>query len=85
MIKIYYTERFDKFVKQFQKDKQDLIKKIIEGYCDHKIPLPRPKQSAIIKEIQKVAIHEVGIVIFYVDLDDTWLVLNGVKMFDRVA
>ena len=85
MIKIYYTENFDEFVKKFPKEKQDLIKKIIEDYCDHNILLPRPKSSAISGEIQKVAILPANVVIFYLELDDTWLILTGVEMFERVA
>ncbi len=65
MIKIYYTENFDKFVKKFPKERQDLIKKTIEDYCDHNVLLPRPKSSAITGEIQKVAILPANVVIFY--------------------
>jgi len=85
MIKIYYTEYFDEFVKKFPKARQDLIKKIIEDYCDHNVLLPRPKPSAIMDEIQKVGILQANIVIFYLELDDTWVILTGVEMFERVA
>jgi len=85
MIKIHYTQYFDDFLNEFNTTTQDLIKKIITDYCDNKILLPRPKSSSLKKEIQKVALPDVGIVIFYLDLDDVWLILNGVKMFDRVA
>jgi len=85
MIQIHYTEYFVEFVGQFPKEKQELIKKIIEDYCDHKKLLPRPKASAISKEIQKVAIHEADIVIFYVDYSVSWLILKGVKIHERAA
>jgi len=85
MIKIYYTEYFNEFVGQFTEDKKNLIKKIIVDYCDHKKLLPRPKASSISKEIQKVAIDEAEIIIFYVDLGDAWLILNGVKIHRRAA
>jgi len=85
MIKIYYTDDFDEFVKKFPQEKQDLIKKIIEDYCDHNVLLPRPKPSAITKEIQKVLLLHANVVIFYVVLDDTWLILTGVEVFERVA
>ena len=85
MIKILYTENFNKFVKKFSDEKQKLIKKIIEDYCDHKKLLPRPKASAIRKEIKKVALYEADVVIFYLELDDAWLILTGVENFERAA
>jgi len=85
MITIVYTEYFDTFLNEFDKEKQELIKKIIKDYCDHKILLPRPKSSSIKKDIQKVALHDANVIIFYVVLDDSWLILTGVEMMDRVA
>ena len=85
MIKIYYTDYFDEFVKKFPKDRQDLIKKIIEDYYDHNVLLPRPKPSAITKEIQKVLLLQANVVIFYLELDDTWVILTGVEMYERAA
>ena len=85
MISIVYTDTFDGFLKKFDEKKQELIKKVIIDYCDHKILLPRPKSSALRKQIQKVAIPEVGVVIFYLDLHNTWILLTGIEIFDRVA
>ena len=85
MITIVYTEFFDVFLHQFDEQKQELIKKIIEDYCDHKILLPRPKFSSIKKDIQKVVLYDANVVIFYIVLDDSWLILTGVTMPDRVA
>lgn len=85
MIKVDFTEYFDVFLKQFDTDKQELIKKIILDYCDHKKLLPRPKPSPFRKDIQKVALHEAGVVIFYCDFGDMWLILTGVVIHDRAA
>lgn len=85
MIKIIYTENFKGFLDNFDAEKQELIKKILTEYCDHQILLPRPKASSFRKDIKKVAIHESNIVVFYLELDDTWLLLTGVEMFDRAA
>jgi len=76
---------FNEFVESFDGDKIKLIKQIIEDYCDHKKLLPRPKASSITKEIQKVAIHEAEIIIFYVDLGAAWLILQGEKIHRRAA
>lgn len=85
MIKIWYTEYFDKFLKQFDDEQQELIKKIIEDYCDNKVLAPRPKHSPLKKENKKVALPNANVVIFYLELNDTWIILDGIKMFDRVA
>ena len=85
MIKIVYTDYFAEFLKQFDINKQEAIKKIIIDYCDHRKLLPRPKSSSLRKNIKKVALSEVNVVIVYVDLDDSWLILTGFEMFERVA
>ena len=58
---------------------------MIKDYCDGAISLPQPKKSLLNSEIKKVAIHDVDIVIFYVEVDNTWIILTGVEMHDRVA
>lgn len=85
MIHIIYTEYFKKFLDTFDTERQALTKKIIEDYCDGAILLPRPEKSRLNPEIQKVAIHDANIVIFYLELDDAWVILTGVEIPKRVA
>ncbi len=85
MIRVFYTDYFQKFLDEFPTEKQDLIKEIIRKYCDHAVLLPRPKRSGVHRNIQKVAIPDAKIIIFYVNAGNTWILLTGVKMFDRVA
>jgi len=85
MIRIFYTEYFQEFLNKFPPEKQDLIKEIIKKYCDHAVLLPRPKSSGLHKNIQKVAIPEANVIIFYVNANDTWVIFTGVEMFDRAA
>ena len=85
MIHIIYTQYFQDFLDTFDQEKQELIKRVIEDYCDGAVLLPRPEKSRLNPEIKKVAIHDADIVIFYVEVDDTWAILTGIEIPDRVA
>ncbi len=85
MIRILYSEYFKEFLDKFPTEKQELIKEIIKKYSKHAVLLPRPKSSGIHKDIEKVAIPEAKVIIFYVNAGDTWVIFTGVKMFDRAA
>ena len=85
MIDINYTQYFADSIDQFDEEKQDQIKNIIKDYCDHKKLLPRPKTSALRRNVQKVALQDVDIVIFYIDFGTSWLVLTSVPIPKRVA
>jgi len=85
MIHIIYTQYFNDFLEQFKTEKQDLIKNIIEKYCDGAVLLPRPESSRLHPEVQKVALPEASVIMFYLEADNTWFILTGIKMFDRIA
>ncbi len=85
MIHIIYTQYFQDFLDTFDLQKQELIKKIITDYCDGAILLPRPEKSKLNPQIQKVAIHDADIVIFYVEVDGTWIILTGIEIPKRAA
>ncbi|MEX0855192.1 MAG: hypothetical protein WD018_05455 [Nitrosopumilaceae archaeon] len=85
MIHIVYTQYFKDFLEQFKPEKQNLIKNIIEKYCDGAVLLPRPESSRLQPEILKVAIPEASVIMFYIEIDNTWFILTGIPMFDRVA
>jgi hypothetical protein len=85
MIGIDYTQYFDDFLKTFDEPKQKKIKDIVQDYCDHKTLLPRPKTSTLSNGVQKVALQDVDVVLFYVDLGISWLILTGVEIPRRAA
>jgi len=85
VIRILYTEYFQEFLDKFPTEKQRLIKIIIRKYCDHAVLLPRPKRSGVHRTIQKVAIPDAKVIIFYVNAGNTWILLTGVEIFDRAA
>jgi len=85
MIDITFTQYFQDFLDQYDEEKQEKIKDIVKDYCDHKKLLPRPKTSALRRNVQKVALKAVVVVIFYIDFGTSWLILTGIAIPKRVS
>lgn len=86
-IKITYTvPNFENFLKQFDKEKEEAIKKRMRDYADEVYPLPFTHACKEVGDFaQKILLPDFEVVIIFDKFDNEWVLIEGYSYYPRVG
>ena len=85
-VKVGFSNFFNNFLGQFEKDEAKEIKDRIVAYANDEEPLPIPAPCPTISDYRfKILIPDLKVVVYYDDFGDHWKVQEGDRYFPRAA